>query len=587
MTHRYLYKGFALFLLLFSSLLQAEVRVSLRAETSTLTIDDQLEITVSVQGERNANRPVCPQSSDYVLQFSGTSSQVQIINGSMSASTDFTYSLQPKREGPIGVGPCQVEVDGKIYSSNSLALQVQKASETRPAERHFFVTGTVNKQDPYLNEQIIYTFRFYSRVHVSQAQFKGPDFNGFTREDLGKQREYQETIDGQLWDVTEVNYALFPTSTGTLQIEPAALTVTVVVQNNNGRRRGGFRGFFDDAFNQKTYNLRTKPLSLAIKPLPPPAAGEAKTLLVGDFTLKAQISPQQAKVGESLTATVVVEGAGNIWDAQVEQPNSQDFKIYADKPQIKSEAQDQQIVGRKEFKFALVPQTAGQKSMPAFSLRYFDAKTQQYRTLHSEEIALSIEEGDEQDKQSLYIGGSPKAEPQQQQREVAVVGNDLMPLKSEANGLQADGVSAGEKRVLLLTLGLCLLSYGGLWFARQRMDQRGDGSVQRRKKAYARFKSSYGLLKNNPRFYEAAAQTLRSYLGDKFSIPGQSLTTVDVVRLLGDKGLDSTILTELRAVLQRCEEGRFGGAVGSATQQDEVANRLVMLVAAIEKHIKV
>ncbi len=56
----------------------------------------------------------------------------------------------------------------------------------------------MDNENPYLNEQIIYTLQFCRRVKIASASLtEQPSFDGFLVESLGKEREYQKVINGQ------------------------------------------------------------------------------------------------------------------------------------------------------------------------------------------------------------------------------------------------------------------------------------------------------------------------------------------------------------------------------------------------------
>jgi hypothetical protein len=582
---------FLLVCCLYSLPIFAEVSVNLNLSSTSVALEDQVDVSVQVAGDRQAEQPVFPASPDYDIQFVGTSSQVQIINGAITSSTEFSFVLQPKKIGTFSVGPCSVEVSGKTYRSSAVQLQVTKGDESKPNnEKYFFVTASVDNLNPYMYSQLVYSFKFYNRARITGANFKAPEFSGFTREELGKQREYQENYGGQLWQVTEIKLALFPSSSGTITIDPATLTVNALVEEPGRRRHrsGGIAGFFDDAFSsqrQKTITLHTEALKLGVQPLPAPANGEAKTLLVGNFSLTSTLSAHQAKVGDSLTMTVVVEGEGNIWDASVEQPNLADFKVYADKPSVKSEVRNSHIYGRKEFKFALVPQSQGAKDLPQFVVRYFDPARKSYQKLFTPEEKLAIAPADEQEVAPQVLSNKPALA---SQREVAVLGSDLMPLKTASAELHDESPKSGELWLLVLSFLLCPSLYGALYFMRQCRLTGADGEILlRRKKAYREFKRDFARLASSANYHRDALQGLRNYLSNKFALAGSALTAADVSRLLGgQQRLQSADLEALAGVLQACEQGLYGGARGAGEDNHKLARQIEEIVGRIEQQVR-
>jgi hypothetical protein len=106
-------------------------------------------------------------------------SSVQIINGKVSRSVEYTFSyvLSAGKEGIFELPPAQVNVDGKIYESNPVKIQVIKSAAQQgrqgsqgnrqggtTSEDDFkddvFIRAVVNKRNPMQGEQIIITYKF-------------------------------------------------------------------------------------------------------------------------------------------------------------------------------------------------------------------------------------------------------------------------------------------------------------------------------------------------------------------------------------------------------------------------------------------
>ena len=64
-----------------------------------------------------------------------------------------------------------------------------------------------------------------------------PDFNGFWKEQLGEQRNYEKIINGLAWQIMEVKYALFPLRVGKLIIPKTTLFAQILVPDRNKRNR--------------------------------------------------------------------------------------------------------------------------------------------------------------------------------------------------------------------------------------------------------------------------------------------------------------------------------------------------------------
>lgn len=163
-----------------------------------------------------------------------TNSSVQWINGKMSQSytKTFTYVVQATETGDNTISPATAYVDGKRYRSNSLKINVikntaansnnggnTKKSEADPTilqDDDVYIKATVSDLKPYLGEQVIITYKIYTRVPVSNLMVKKlSSFSGFWSKNLmeNKQKYDQTTeiINGDEYVVAVINkFALFP-----------------------------------------------------------------------------------------------------------------------------------------------------------------------------------------------------------------------------------------------------------------------------------------------------------------------------------------------------------------------------------------
>ncbi|MCB0309272.1 MAG: BatD family protein, partial [Bdellovibrionales bacterium] len=216
--------------------------VTLSVDQNTITLGESLSLQVKVAGSRDSTEPVISNMDNFEIESSGTSSQIQIINGTTTVSKVFQYMATPKKEGVFQIGPAVIEVSGVKFQSRAVNITVSK-SPTHQKDAPYRVKAFVDNSSPFVHEQIVYVFQFLTRVQLANAKLDAPKFSDFWKEDLGKEREYQMTDQGISWSVTEVRYALFPNRAGILKIEPTVLSAAVVIRSN---RQSLFDSFFDD-----------------------------------------------------------------------------------------------------------------------------------------------------------------------------------------------------------------------------------------------------------------------------------------------------------------------------------------------------
>ncbi|HOF55368.1 MAG TPA: BatD family protein, partial [Prolixibacteraceae bacterium] len=100
---------------------------------------DQFRLTFNIN-ERGENLTLPDLGNFDVLMGPSFSSSTsfQIINGKTTQSRDFsyTYILRAREAGTFTIRPGSIEVDGKVYQSNSLTIQVVTGqSQAAPAQQ--------------------------------------------------------------------------------------------------------------------------------------------------------------------------------------------------------------------------------------------------------------------------------------------------------------------------------------------------------------------------------------------------------------------------------------------------------------------
>lgn len=242
-----------------------------------VSVGDQFRLVYSVNSQASGfTAPVLKDFSILAGPSQSTSSSMQIINNQVTRSVDysFTYILLANTEGTFTIGPASVNVDGKNYKSNPVTIKVVKGNAPQPRQgnqgsqgsqqpsgevssKDLFVKASVNKSNPYQGEQIIVTYKIYTRIPVAEYSItKAPGLSGFWTQDLLKDdknlSQYRETVDGAEYVVAEIKKdAMFAQKSGTLTIEPLEMDVIAQIQRKAGRRPTNdpfFDNFFNDSF---------------------------------------------------------------------------------------------------------------------------------------------------------------------------------------------------------------------------------------------------------------------------------------------------------------------------------------------------
>ena len=526
------------------------------------TMDDQLFLTIVVQGSQEA-QPTLPDLSAFRVASAGNSRQIQYINGVSSVSVSYNFRLIPTKAGTFTIGAARVEIGGKSYASKPFKIRIREAGAEPAAQRDIFVTARVSNTSPYLGQQVIYTWRLYRRVRIVDPQIESLDFPGFLVEDLGKVNEYKTNYQGRQFLVTEFKKAIFPQETGTLTLPSSRLATQLVVEDP---RRRSFGSLFGRS-QTKAKVLSTQPIELQVRPLPAAPAGFSG--LIGDFKIRSQLSRAELKVGESTTLKVIVSGTGN--PQMIGQPTIPEltgFKIYDNPPVTKISRDNSGIRGRKTYIKDLVPITAGELSVPALALTYFDPAAGSYRTQTTPALHLAVAPADGQEELRLTESNSPTTG----KVSVRILADDILPIYRGLDALAVQRpdalVSSWRDRGWLAGLGLPPLLFA-LFVALDRRRRRHalDSGLKRRQGALRKAMAALSKIAVNEESEEAAAiatttaaDALRTYVGDKLGIEGTALTAQEVDDRLRRSQVDEELANEAHRLLAQLEAARYSAA---------------------------
>jgi hypothetical protein len=242
-------------------------------------------------------------------------------------------------------------------------------------------------ENPYIQSQVFYTMRLYTKVDISQAKLNEPELADAVIERLGDDSSYNTQVNGVNYSVTERKYAIFPQKSGKLTIKPLVLTAEVLTSG-----RPSFNGFFNSQMT-KTKRIESKAITLDVKPAPASFNGK-HWLPAEQLVLKQEWSGdiQQMKVGEPLTRTLtlVAKGTtvGELPELNTTNTNDQ-LKAYPDQPVLKEQKKADGLLAFREEKIALIPSKAGSYTLPAIEIPWFNTKSQKIEIAKIPETTLT------------------------------------------------------------------------------------------------------------------------------------------------------------------------------------------------------
>ena len=604
----------------------AKEQVRFRATSqSEVVVGEQFEIVYTVNAKARAFVSPDFKGLDVLAgPNTSSSSSIQFINGKMSQSYTLTYSfvVMAQKEGTLEVGPATVTVDGKKYTSNTLRIKViqgaagqmqqtkagtvrnsgsQSATTTAGAKnisnKDVFIQATVNNKSPYLGQQLVVTYRIYTRVPVSNLSIKKvSSFKGFWSKDLladnATLQQHNETINGQQYVVATIRkLALIPQQTGKLRLEPMALDCNVQLRVKQKRRSGydPFDDFFNDPFfNQNVRNIKktlvSNPVTIRVKPLPEKGKPDCFDGAVGNFSFKSAIDKANLSTNDALTLSIQLTGSGNI--ELIDAPKvtfPSDFETYDPKITSHINKTTSGVSGVKKFEYLAIPRNPGDFIIKPVSFCFFNPRDEKYHIFRSDTLHIHVKKGK---------GGGGVVYSGNAQEDIRFIGKDIRHIKEGPyNFRQIDHFFFGSFwYVFFAALPLVILLLLMILFRILENRQANVSMLKNRKAnrvAKQRLMKAQKLKKqaNDVGFYDEIAQALWGYISDKFNLQSSDLSMDTVKELLAAQQVNEETIKAFLDVLNNIEFARFapGDAKG---KMENIYSEAIKAIMQAEKSLK-
>jgi len=380
-TFRTVAMGLSILLLLWATGLQADVSVSLdrdrivQGETVTLVIQTN-------NPQQNLDPSLDALLEDFVLLDRRSETQMSIVNGQQSAVMRLLITLEPKREGELLIPALKFGQQ----STQAMKVVVEAAPELPEGEMPpVFIELEVDPQEGphYVHAQLRLTVRVFYLANLTEAAITPPEpTNAAVR--LLDEVPFQADRGGQRYRVLERHYALFPERSGPLQIPAMTLTGRLVERRSDRLWQPSVRG--------RRIEASSEALKLEVLPRPASFTGDhwlpARQLQVSQ-NISASDSPT---VGEPVTRTVIIDAVGLEENMLTEPqwPEIPGARIYPDQPQGITRDDGRWVLGHKEFRYAVVPEQAGDLVLPELKLEWWDTVNNRQQTAVLPEQRLNI-----------------------------------------------------------------------------------------------------------------------------------------------------------------------------------------------------
>ena len=389
---------------------------------SEAAVGETVQLQIRVTGGRSADAPEKIAVDGLQIYRTGTSQHFEMNNFNVTSSVIYDYAILPMKAGTFKIPPQTIRLGSNALHTPALTLNVadspgrssssrsNREAQPENANQLVFAELVVPKKVAFVGEMVPAEIRLGFDPHARPELIDGPEIagQGFTAQKLQQSQHNLETINGKSYDVVTFKTAIAATRTGKFEIGPVKAKARVSVPRRQATPRSRSRPFdlfnLDDPFSdpffadplgrlaeRREVEMESEPATFEVKPLPPNAPPNFSGG-VGTFAMTTEAKPKRVQVGDPITVTSTVSGRGNF--DRVNAPALEDDHGWHKYPSSSKFKQDDEvgISGAKTFETIISPNEKKQ-ALPPLVFSYFDPVKENYVTLRSDAMPITVEGG--------------------------------------------------------------------------------------------------------------------------------------------------------------------------------------------------
>jgi len=540
--------------------------------------------------------PVIEDSDHFLTENRGRTQNMSIVNGSVSHHVAYRYHVYPEpslEPGTYELPKAYFELAKGNTALKTLTVEILKdaGAKVQKAASNFDFIQHVDNTKPYVGEQILYQTEVVYSTSLSSVEFNAVELRNFWREGFGEKKIDIRSVGNRNTQRYTIREALFATIDGELQIPRRILTGRAPDPNQAPTRRRsvwdpltGLDDFFSFGRSRRTIPIRliAEALTLNVKPLPPAPEKNLGYIPVGQVRLSSSVDKVNVKQGDSITMKISLVGDANLRPYELpklEGDLADKFKIYTDKPEIQTGIQNGRIIFQKTFTLAIIPQQADLYELPRIKVVTFDPVKQKYEILQISKHVLNVTPDENAGRLVVSAPETAPADITDNKQQIEVLSEDLLPQHTGPETYARKKATGGILTAsLFLVAPLVALGVFFITQAKQKLNLDPKLIAKRHAKQKA-FAALGEIAQGDSVCLEQLGVAFRTYLGDMFSAPGDSLTSDEAEQLVSRETREREIGKKTKELLARVERLRFSGNIsgnnGEGNQMLESARSLI------------
>ncbi|HUT86366.1 MAG TPA: BatD family protein [Elusimicrobiales bacterium] len=602
----------SILILNFFSLAYAEISLRAYVDKTEVTLNGYLTFSVEVKGEyRNIEKPTLPTLPNFEVYSSGQSQSVSIINGKVSSSITYKYTLTPRFVGKALIDAVTLTHQGVSYLTDPITItvlrpdskssrqtsqtqtsvsKIPQAVSSQTSGKDVFITAWVNKKTAFPGEQVTLTIRFYHAVAImGNPNYVQPSFDNFLSEDLPPNRDGVEEINGREYRFIEVKTALFGVSAGEGKITPAEVAYRIRKDVNLDPSEDDFvKQFFSlGVSNGVVGKSKTKPITVTIEPFPVKNKPQNFKGAVGEFSISASLDKEKIKRGDLANLTVRIVGKGDLKTVTAPAlPRMDNLHFYDTVISLNVSKKDNIVRGSKNFKTVISAKNAGKFVILPIEFSYFNPKTKDYVEVATLPITFEVLPSERKTRVKYTFSGGGD--------QITALDRDINYIKENASAYKSSFFSSinslGKWNFIAVFLLLsAIIFYCVDWFRSrnpQMLKERRSyslamGHLNKAKKLISHNKSNEAI--------DTLSKILSEYLCTKVGCGVSAITNKEIIRLLKARypGLNASLINEVKHFWEHLDMLKFAPVSEKVIRESrQVIGDLKTILSKLERKLK-
>ncbi|WP_291274221.1 BatD family protein [Flavobacterium sp.] len=558
----------------------AQTRLEVKMSKTTLKVGESAQLSFIFNAVGDDFIP--PKITGFQVNGPMVSQSENIINGAYSGNQQFAYVIQAIRPGKFTIPSAMVEFKGRIFKSQPVIVTVLNQNikgEKQTNEDSYvsknnvgknapvFIEAEISKTNVYINEPVEVSYRVYLNPKFKiekENKINFPKYNNFwsQTEDLRDNHWEQVVVNGRIY-YTKLfrRTVLYPQKTGNLSIDPLSLDFNIAYPT------GELDFFNDPQYETARRVIATPSKTIVVKPLPEKGKPENFTGAVGVFEFNVIVDKLESKTGEAIQMEFVVTGTGNLKLFELPKPNlPADFEIFEPTHKEDIEENIRGMSGSISDSYTIIPQNKGKFLVKPQQFSYFDIQSKSYKTISSDEINLTVAQGD---KHISQLQKNKMASPK-----------TILPIFTEATFFTLNSSTFFNSVWFYLLLGLPILTALFLLVDKRKINEKEEKEhkiILNNKKPIAPVSWQNLEQKSTDKevFYAEIEQELKAFITTYFHID-PTLSNETLREQLSEKGVELSLIVQIDKLLQTCEIAKYTPVSNlNKTQDLEQANEII------------